>query len=76
MADSRSVNFFLAFSSSTLSSLGNVIALVSGLIAAGLFSHVSSKVLYINFIEGRGGPRLLSSKGRIIWGSTWSSDLY
>ena len=39
----------------------------SGLIAGSLFSHVSTKVLYINFV---GGPPLLTSKGRIIWGGT------
>ncbi|KAF8726093.1 hypothetical protein AX14_008076 [Amanita brunnescens Koide BX004] len=47
----------------------NVISPISGVIAAGRFSHIASKVVYINFIEGRGGPRLMSSRGRIVWGT-------
>lgn len=54
----------------TSATLGNAISLVTGLIAGGLFSHVSTKVLYINFVEGFGGPRLMTPKGRITWGST------
>ncbi len=63
------------FSSVTLATLGNAISLVTGLIAGGLFSHVSTKVLYINFVEGFGGPRLMTPKGRITWGSTLLRDL-
>lgn len=51
-------------------SLGNAISLVTGVIAGSLFSHVSTRVLYINFVEGLGGPRLLTPKGRVVWGST------
>ena len=51
--------------------LGNAISLVTGLIAACLFSHVSIKVLYVHFIEGLGGPALMTSKGRVVWASTW-----
>lgn len=52
----------------TWQTVGNAISLVTGLIAGGLFSHVSTKVLYINFVEGFGGPRLMTPKGRITWG--------
>ncbi|KAF8686131.1 hypothetical protein AX14_003942, partial [Amanita brunnescens Koide BX004] len=47
--------------------VGNVLSLVTGLIAGCLFSHVSIKVLYIHFVEGLGGPPLMTSKGRIVW---------
>jgi len=48
--------------------VGNAISLVTGVIAGSLFSHVSTRVLYINFVEGLGGPRLLTPKGRVVWG--------
>jgi len=48
--------------------LGNVISLITGIIAAGLYGNIGIKVFYINFIEGyMKGPRLMTPKGRIIW---------
>ncbi|CAA7271203.1 unnamed protein product [Cyclocybe aegerita] len=48
--------------------LGNVIALITGIIAAGLYGNIGIKVIYINIIEDWfGGPRLMTPKGRVIW---------
>ncbi|KAF9554688.1 hypothetical protein CPC08DRAFT_712698 [Agrocybe pediades] len=48
--------------------LGNVLSLITGIIAAGLYGNIGIKVVYINIVEGWfGGPRLMSSGGRIIW---------
>ncbi|KAF8905255.1 transmembrane amino acid transporter protein-domain-containing protein [Gymnopilus junonius] len=48
--------------------LGNVLALITGIIAAGLYGNIGIKVIYINIVEDwLHGPRLMSHKGRIIW---------
>ncbi|KAK4983721.1 hypothetical protein LTR50_007040 [Elasticomyces elasticus] len=49
-------------------SAGNVIAIVSGLIAAGLYGNIGVKVLYNNIlIEFLHAPPLTSKKGKILW---------
>jgi len=46
----------------------NVIAMVTGIIAAGLYGNIGLKVIYHNFVEDMfRGPRLMSPKGRVIW---------
>jgi len=48
--------------------LGNVLSLITGIIAAGLYGNIGIKVVYINIIEDwMHGPRLMTPKGRIIW---------
>jgi len=48
--------------------LGNVLSLITGIIAAGLYGNIGIKLVYINIIEDwLKGPPLLSSQGRIIW---------
>ncbi|KAF8636277.1 hypothetical protein AX17_003668 [Amanita inopinata Kibby_2008] len=49
-------------------SVGNVLSLVTGIIAAGLYGNIGIKVIYINIVEDWfHGPRLMSGKGRIVW---------
>ncbi|KAJ6591491.1 transmembrane amino acid transporter protein-domain-containing protein [Mycena vulgaris] len=48
--------------------IGNVLALVSGIIAAGLYGNIGIKVVYHSIFEDwYKGPPLLSTKGRYIW---------
>ncbi|KAF9084453.1 hypothetical protein BGX23_010512 [Mortierella sp. AD031] len=48
--------------------VGNVLALISGIIAAGLYGNIGIKVAYINIVEDWfKGPPLLSRKGHVIW---------
>ncbi|KAF8967257.1 transmembrane amino acid transporter protein-domain-containing protein [Flammula alnicola] len=54
--------------------LGNVLSLITGIIAAGLYGNigimigVSLEVVYINIVEDwLKGPRLMTAKGRAIW---------
>ncbi|GJJ74731.1 hypothetical protein EMPS_07089 [Entomortierella parvispora] len=48
--------------------LGNVLALITGIIAAGLYGNIGIKVAYINIVEDWfKGPSLLSRKGHVIW---------
>jgi len=48
--------------------VGNVLSLITGIIAAGLYGNIGIKVIYINIIEDwMKGPRLMTPKGRIIW---------
>ncbi|KAI0925331.1 hypothetical protein AcV7_005602 [Taiwanofungus camphoratus] len=48
--------------------VGNVIGLITGIIAAGLYGNIGIKVAYYNIVEGMfGGPPLLSKPGRFIW---------
>ncbi|KAF8638119.1 hypothetical protein AX17_002439 [Amanita inopinata Kibby_2008] len=48
--------------------VGNVLILITGIIAAGLYGNIGIKVMYINVVEDWfHGPRLMSGKGRIIW---------
>ncbi|PPR06113.1 hypothetical protein CVT24_004213 [Panaeolus cyanescens] len=48
--------------------VGNVISLITGIIAAGLYGNIGIKVVYINIIQKwMGGPPLLSTRGRMIW---------
>ncbi|POY72763.1 hypothetical protein BMF94_4170 [Rhodotorula taiwanensis] len=49
--------------------VGNVLALITGAIAAALYGNIGLKVLYINIVEGIfKGPPLMSKKGRLVWG--------
>lgn len=46
----------------------NVIALVTGIIAASLYGNIGLKVVYINIVEGLlKGPPLMTRGGRIVW---------
>jgi len=48
--------------------VGNVLALITGIIAAGLYGNIGIKVAYINIVEDWfKGPSLLSRKGHVIW---------
>jgi len=48
--------------------VGNVLALITGIIAAGLYGNIGLKVLYINIVEGWfKGPAIMSAKGRMLW---------
>jgi hypothetical protein len=48
--------------------VGNVLAVISGLIAAGLYGNIGVKVLYNNlFVEFFGAPPLTSRGGKILW---------
>lgn len=46
--------------------VGNVLALITGAIAAALYGNIGLKVLYINIVENTlKGPPLMSKKGRL-----------
>ncbi|GAA5932683.1 hypothetical protein JCM1841_006937 [Sporobolomyces salmonicolor] len=48
--------------------IGNVLALITGIIAATLYGNIGLKVFYINIIEGLfRGPPLMSRMGHMIW---------
>ncbi|KAG0203013.1 hypothetical protein BGX28_004567 [Mortierella sp. GBA30] len=48
--------------------VGNVMALITGIVAAGLYGNIGIKVAYINIVEDFfNGPSLLSRKGHMIW---------
>lgn len=48
--------------------VGNVLSLISGVIAGGLYGNIGLKIFYVNVIEGYlKGPPLLSRKGRYAW---------
>ncbi|KAF8239666.1 hypothetical protein L208DRAFT_1236102 [Tricholoma matsutake] len=48
--------------------VGNVLSLVTGIIAAGLYGNIGIKVVYINVVENWfNGPRLMTLQGRYIW---------
>jgi len=48
--------------------VGNVLALITGIIAAGLYGNIGIKVAYYNIIEDWfKGPSLNSRPGRVIW---------
>ncbi|KIK59098.1 hypothetical protein GYMLUDRAFT_44836 [Collybiopsis luxurians FD-317 M1] len=48
--------------------VGNVLALITGIIAAGLYGNIGIKVAYYSIIEGWfKGPPLVSRRGRFIW---------
>jgi len=48
--------------------VGNVFALITGMIAAGLYGNIGIKVVYITIVEEMlHGPPLMSRKGRMIW---------
>ncbi|KZV86995.1 oligopeptide transporter protein [Exidia glandulosa HHB12029] len=47
----------------------NVIGMISGIIAAGLYGNIGIKVAYINIVEDWfRGPPIVSKRGRFIWG--------
>ncbi|PCH34695.1 amino acid transporter [Wolfiporia cocos MD-104 SS10] len=48
--------------------VGNVLALITGIIAAGLYGNIGIKVAYYSIVEDMfGGPPLISRAGRFIW---------
>jgi hypothetical protein len=48
--------------------VGNVLSLITGIIAAGLYGNIGIKVVYINIVEDWfKGPPLMSHKGHVIW---------
>ncbi|TFK47166.1 hypothetical protein OE88DRAFT_1666471 [Heliocybe sulcata] len=48
--------------------VGNVLALLSGIIAAGLYGNIGIKVAYMHIVEEwMHGPPLMSKRGRFIW---------
>lgn len=48
--------------------VGNVLGLVTGIIAAGLYGNIGIKIAYYNIVEDMlGGPSLMSRTGHIIW---------
>ncbi|KAF9063690.1 transmembrane amino acid transporter protein-domain-containing protein [Rhodocollybia butyracea] len=48
--------------------VGNVLALITGIIAAGLYGNIGIKVAYYNIVEDWfKGPALVSRAGRFIW---------
>lgn len=48
--------------------VGNVLSLISGIIAGGLYGNIGLKILYVNVIEDFfRGPPLLSTRGRYAW---------
>ncbi|KAH8817479.1 oligopeptide transporter protein [Xylogone sp. PMI_703] len=48
--------------------VGNVLSLISGIIAGGLYGNIGLKIVYVNIIQDMfHGPPLLSGKGRIAW---------
>lgn len=48
--------------------VGNVLALITGIIAGGLYGNIGIKVAYVNIVEDWfKGPSLLSRKGHFIW---------
>jgi len=48
--------------------VGNVLSLVTGTIAAGLYGNIGIKVIYINIVEGVfHGPHFMTRNGRIVW---------
>ncbi|KAM0754795.1 hypothetical protein T439DRAFT_377221 [Meredithblackwellia eburnea MCA 4105] len=48
--------------------VGNILGLISGIIAAGLYGNIGLKVLYVNIIEDLfKGPPMNSRGGRYIW---------
>jgi hypothetical protein len=52
----------------TWQDIGNIISLVSSVIAGGLYGNIGLKVMYVNLVEDTfNGPRLLSIRGRILW---------
>ena len=48
--------------------VGNVLSLISSLIAGGLYGNIGLKILYVNVVEQfLRGPPLLTTKGRLCW---------
>jgi len=47
---------------------GNMLAVISGLIAAGLYGNIGIKVIYNNlFMEWFGAPSLITKRGKFLW---------
>jgi len=50
--------------------VGNILAVISGLIAAGLYGNIGIKVIYNNlFMEWFNAPSLLTKRGKLLWAS-------
>ncbi|KAH8112279.1 transmembrane amino acid transporter protein-domain-containing protein [Phellopilus nigrolimitatus] len=48
--------------------VGNVLALITGIIAAGLYGNIGIKVAYYHIVEQWfNGPPLMSKRGRFVW---------
>ena len=61
--------------------IGNVMSLISGLIAGGLYGNIGLKIAYVNIVEDLlHGPPLLSPKGRYAWSALvvafWSIGMF
>ncbi|KAI9702245.1 MAG: hypothetical protein M1820_006177 [Bogoriella megaspora] len=51
--------------------VGNVLSLISTIIAGGLYGNIGLKIFYVNVVERYlRGPPLLTSRGRICWSVT------
>jgi hypothetical protein len=51
--------------------VGNVINLISTIIAGGLYGNIGLKIIYVNVVERYwGAPALMTTKGRYCWGLT------
>ncbi|KAK7037552.1 hypothetical protein VNI00_011044 [Paramarasmius palmivorus] len=59
---------FQGVSKQSWQDVGNVLALITGIIAAGLYGNIGIKVAYYHIVEGWfKGPPLMSRKGRFLW---------
>lgn len=59
---------FQGVSHHSFQTVGNVLSLISGVIAGGLYGNIGLKILYVNVVEDFfKGPSLLSPKGRWAW---------
>ncbi|KAF9265882.1 hypothetical protein L218DRAFT_1018756 [Marasmius fiardii PR-910] len=48
--------------------VGNIIGLITGIIAAGLYGNIGIKVAYYQIVEGWfNGPPFMSRKGKLLW---------
>lgn len=51
--------------------VGNVLSLISSIIAGGLYGNVGLKIFYVNVIEDMfHGPAIITARGRITWSIT------
>lgn len=59
---------FQGVSKQSWQDVGNVLALITGIIAAGLYGNIGIKVAYYQIVEGWfKGPPFMSRKGRFVW---------
>lgn len=59
---------FQGVSRASWQTVGNILSLISGVIAGGLYGNIGLKILYVNVVEDFfKGPPLLSRRGRVAW---------